>query len=157
MEGSAICQFQQGYLHALANASVIYVATVRKDGSQSTAVRVWFTTKSDRTIVIQTRPASWQAKRIRRGSPAIVWIGKRRGPAFIGRAKITNDPAVINLIVEDYPRKYLMARVGIHRPTKENFDQGKRLAITIIPIHALPEGFSSQPGTPAPSVEGALR
>jgi hypothetical protein len=154
MEGSTLGQASRRDLGALANASVIYVATVRKDGNQSTAAPVWFTVRTDRDILIQTGPATWKAKRIRRGSPVIVWIGKRTGPAFIGRAQITRDPAVVNQIVADYPKKYLMARLGLHRPTPQNFDQGERVAIEITPTRDLPDGFSSQPGTPAPSLEG---
>lgn len=154
MEGRALCQASQRDLTALSDASVVYIATVRKDGNQSTAAPVWFTVTADHMLLIQTGPATWKAKRIRRGSPVIVWIGKRIGPAFIGKAEITNDPAVVNQIVVDYPKKYLIARLGFHRPTKESFDKGERLAIKITPDHDLARGFSSQPGTPAPSIEG---
>ena len=80
MEGAALCQTSQRDLDALANASVIYVATVRKDGNQSKAAPVWFTTTSDRLVLIQTGPTTWKAKRIRRGSPVIVWIGSEPAP-----------------------------------------------------------------------------
>lgn len=150
MDATALCQASQRDLDALSKASVIYIATVRKDGNQSTAAPVWFTVTPARLVLIQTGPTTWKAKRIRRGSPVIVWIGKRNGPAFIGRAEITNDPAVIHAIVEDYPQKYLMARLGFHRPTAESFAKGERLAIRITPIRDLPGDFLSQPGTPAP-------
>jgi hypothetical protein len=152
MEGAALCQASQRDLDALADASVIYVATVRKDGNQSKAAPVWFTTTPDRLVLIQTGPTTWKAKRIRRGSPVIVWIGKRNGPALFGKAEITSEPAVIHRIVEDFPKKYLMARLGFHRPTPENFDKGERLAIKITPVRDLLQGFTSGPGTPAPSM-----
>jgi hypothetical protein len=141
-------------IDALAKASLVYIATVRKDGNQSTAAPVWFTVTPDRLVLIQTRPTAWKVKRIRRGSPVIVWIGKRNGPAFIGRAEITSDPAVSRQIVEDYPKRYLMARLGLYRPTQEMFDQGQILAIKISPEHDLSEGFASNPGTPAPDLGG---
>ncbi|HXW85530.1 MAG TPA: pyridoxamine 5'-phosphate oxidase family protein [Candidatus Binataceae bacterium] len=137
-------------IDALAKSDLIYVATVRKDGNQSTAAPVWFTVTTDHLVLIQTAPTTWKAKRIRRGSPVMVWIGNANGPAFLGKAEITTDPAVVKPIVDDYPKKYLMARFGLHRPTQENFDKGSRLAIRITPLHDLPEGFASQPGTPAP-------
>jgi hypothetical protein len=152
MEGTALCQASQRDLDALADASVIYVATVRKDGNQSKAAPVWFTTTPDRLVLIQTGPTTWKAKRIRRGSPVIVWIGKRNGPALFGKAEITSEPGAINRIVEDFPKKYLMARLGFHRPTVENFNKGERLAIKITPVRDLPQGFASNPGTPAPSM-----
>jgi hypothetical protein len=147
-------QVSQRDIDALSRASVLYIATVRKDGNQSTPAPVWFTLTSNHLVLIQTQPTTWKAKRIRRGSPVIVWIGKKRGPAFIGKAEITNDPAVSRQIVEDYPKRYLMARLGLHRPTQEMFDQGQLLPITITPVRDLPEGFSSKPGTPAPSIDG---
>jgi hypothetical protein len=141
-------------LDALSSASVLYIATVRKDGNQSTAAPVWFTLAPDHLVLIQTQPKTWKAKRIRRGSPVIVWIGKKHGPAFIGKAEITTDPAVGRQIVEDYPKKYLMARLGLNRPTQEMFDTGQVISIKITPARDLPDGFSSSPGTPAPSIDG---
>ena len=72
---------------------------------------------------------------------------------MFGKAELTNDPAVIHRIVEDFPKKYLMARLGFHRPTVKNFDKGERLAIKITPVQDLPPGFVSKPGTPAPNID----
>ncbi|MGB7601842.1 MAG: hypothetical protein WBM24_16155 [Candidatus Sulfotelmatobacter sp.] len=147
-------QVSQRDSDALSKASVLYVATVRKDGNQSTPAPVWFTVAPDHAVLIQTQPTTWKAKRIRRGSPVIVWIGRKNGPAFIGKAEITSDPAVSRQIVEEYPKRYLMARLGIHRPTQEMFDKGQILPIRITPVRDLPEGFASSPGTPAPTMGG---
>ena len=91
---------------ALSKAELIYIATVRKDGNQSKAAPVWFTTTADNNaVLIQTGPETWKAKRIRRGSPALVWIGSANGPAFIGKAEILNDAAVVNKILTDFRNK----------------------------------------------------
>jgi hypothetical protein len=148
-------QASQRDLDALSTAGILYIATVRKDGNQSTAAPVWFTVSPNHLVLIQTQPTTWKAKRIRRGSPVIVWIGRKRGPAFIGKAEISSDPAVERQIIEDYPKKYLLARFGFHRPTQEIFDKGGILSIVITPVRDLPESFTSQPGTPAPSIDGA--
>ncbi len=140
---------------ALKKSSLIYIATVRKDGNQSKPAPVWFITDKDNQVLIQTSPTSWKAKRIRRGSPAIIWIGKSDGPAFIGKAEIVTDDAVLNQIVEEYPRKYLLARVGFARPTMEKFSGGKICAIRITPERDLPDAFASAPGTPAPKLDSA--
>src|SRR5437667_11130448 len=93
---------------SLSKASLIYVATVRKDGNQSKAAPVWFTTSADNNaVLIQTGPDTWKAKRIKRGSPVLVWIGFAGGSAFIGRAEITSEPAVQNKILDDFRQKYL--------------------------------------------------
>ncbi len=153
-DGRTHAQTSQRDIDALSKASVLYIATVRKDGNQSTPAPVWFTVTSDHMVLIQTPPTTWKAKRIRRGSPVIVWIGKTQGPAFIGRAEITEAPAVTRQIVEDYPKRYLMARLGLHTPTQEMFDKGQILPITITPVRDFPEGFASKPGTPAPNLDG---
>jgi hypothetical protein len=148
-------QVSQRDLDALSTAGILYIATVRKDGNQSTAAPVWFTVSPNHLVLIQTQPTTWKAKRIRRGSPVIIWIGRKHGPAFIGKAEISSDPAVERQIIEDYPKKYLLARFGFHRPTQEIFDKGGILSIVITPVRDLPESFTSQPGTPAPSIDGA--
>jgi general stress protein 26 len=153
--GIALSQATPRDIDAFAKSKLVYIATVRKDGNQSKNTPVWFTTTADHVLCIETGPDSWKAKRIRRGSPAMIWIGAADGPAFIGKAEITNDPAIKNRIVTDYPERYFSARVGLFRPTEEKFDGGKIVAIKIIPIRDLPEGFINQAGTPAPTLEGA--
>jgi len=137
---------------AMSQASLIYIATVRKDGNQSTAAPVWFTPGADNnSILIQTGPDTWKAKRIRRGSPVIVWIGAANGPAFIGKAEITMDGAAVDKILTDYPKKYGMMD-SVVGPSRGNFESGDRIAIRITPIKDLPADFSSAPGTPAPKL-----
>lgn len=138
---------------ALAKSSLIYIATVRKDGNQSKAVPVWFITTADRQVLIETSPTSWKAKRIRRGSPALVWIGSRSGPAFIGKAEITRDKALQEQVIEQYPKKYLLARIGFSRPTRAKLDSGRIVVIRLQPRRDLPDAFQSEPGKPAPSLE----
>ena len=155
MDNVVLSQASHRDADALSQAGVIYVATVRQDGSQSKAAPVWFITTSDGLILIQTATTTWKAKRIRRGSPVIVWIGRRGGPAFIGKAEITSDQAVITRIVEDYPKKYLLARFGFHKPNQEMFTEGRIVAIKITPVRDLPDGLVSAPGTQAPELGDA--
>jgi hypothetical protein len=153
--GDAFCQATPRDIDAFSKASLVYIATIRKDGNQSKAAPVWFTTTPDHVLIINTGPDSWKAKRIRRGSPVLVWIGSEDGPAFIGNAEITKDQAIETRIITDYPEKYLTARVGLFRPSQEKFYKGTVVAIKITPVRDLPEHFVSQPGTPAPSLEAA--
>jgi len=141
---------------ALSKTGLIYIATVRKDGNQSTAAPVWFTTTADNNaILIQTGPETWKAKRIKRGSPALVWIGSANGPAFIGKAEIANDAAMVNKILTDFHNKYWQNRVMGVGPSRTRFKSGERIAIRITPTRDLPDGFTSAPGTPAPPLEAA--
>jgi len=142
---------------ALAKTGLVYIATVRKDGNQSTAAPVWFTTSADNSaILIQTGPKTWKAKRTRRGSPALVWIGTATGPAFIGKAEITQDAATIEKMLTDFHNKYWQNRVMGMGPSRAGFSSGERIAIRITPVRDLPEGFTSAPGTPPPPLEATL-
>jgi general stress protein 26 len=148
---AARSEISQRDTRALTGKGLIYVATVRKDGNQSRAVPVWFTTSADGNgILIQTGPDSWKARRIRRGSPVLIWIGAANGPAFIGKAQITSDATVQKKILDDFRKKYWENRVMGVGPSRAAFDSGERVAIAITPVRDLPDGFSSAPGTPAP-------
>jgi general stress protein 26 len=139
---------------ALSRADLVFVATIRKNGKQSRAAPVWFTIGADNnSILIQTEHTTWKAKRIRRGSPVLVWIGKPDGPAFIGKAEITNDSAVQDKILADFRQKYLQNRLLGMGPSRAEFESGEQVAIKITPLHDLPDGFTSQPGSPPPPTE----
>lgn len=140
---------------ALSAAKLIFVATVRKNGNQSKAAPVWFTTSADRkAILIQTGPNTWKAKRIRRGSHVLVWIGSPTGPAFIGNAAISKDAAAWDKILADFREKYWQNSILGMGPSRGEFDDGEVLAIMITPLRDLPEGFPSAPGTPPPPLDG---
>src|ERR1017187_3510506 len=66
--GPAGCAgFSDLELKAFDQATTVYVATVRKDGNQSTPAPVWFTMSADRAqLLIQAHKGSWKDKRIRR-------------------------------------------------------------------------------------------
>jgi general stress protein 26 len=152
---STVAATSAANLELLAKSSLIYIATVRKSGDQSKAVPIWFTTTDDGSVLINTSPDSWKAKRIRRGSPAMIWIGKADGPAFIGKAEITNDAKDLDKIVADYPKKYTIAWIGLFRPSRAKYEAGTAVAIRINPVRDLPEGFQSAPGTPAPALDAS--
>ena len=139
---------------ALAKADLVYVATVRKNGTQSKAAPVWFTTGADNdSILIQTAKTTWKAKRISRGSSVLVWIGKADGPAFVGKAEITSDAAIRDKVLKDFREKYWQNRVMGIGPSRAGFDSGERIAIKITPVRDLQDGFTSEPGSAPPSME----
>jgi general stress protein 26 len=138
-------------LQALSKSQLIFIATVRKDGNQSKAAPIWFTVDGAAgTILIQTGSTTWKAKRIRRGSPVLVWIGDAKGPSFIGKAEITTNAAVQQKILDDFRKKYWLNRVFGVGPSRADLAAGRQVAIVIRPIRDLPGGFESGPGTPPP-------
>jgi len=140
-------------LSAFQDSSYIYIATVRKDGNQSRAVRVWFIVSPDNKILIDTNSDSWKAKRIKRGSPVLIWLGSETGPAFIGKAEIVQDQAIQDSMIEKIPEKYTLAKIGFFGPKRAKFDSGEIVTIKISPVRDLPDGFTSSPGTPAPKLD----
>jgi general stress protein 26 len=151
---AASAEISQRDQKALASADLVFIATVRKNGRQSRAAPVWFTTSAgNNSILIQTEHTTWKAKRIRRGSPVLVWIGKPDGPAFIGKAEITNDSALQNKILADFRQKYLQNRLLGMGPSRAEFESGEQVAIKITPVRDLPDGFVSQPGSAPPPME----
>jgi hypothetical protein len=142
---------------ALSRADLVFIATTRKNGTQSRAAPVWFTLGRDNnSVLIQTEHTTWKAKRIRRGSSEVlVWIGKPDGPAFIGKAEITDDSNSQNKILADFREKYLQTRLFGMGPSRAEFESGELVAIKITPVRDLPDGFTSAPGTPPPSIESA--
>ena len=105
--------------------------------------------------LIHTQPMTWEARRIHCGSSVIVWMGK--GPAFVGKAGITSAPAVSRRIVEEYPKRYLVARLGLDRLTQGMFDKGRILPIKITSVRDLSEGLTSSAGARAPSIDGGFQ
>ena len=81
----------------------------------------------------------------------LVWIGSRNGPAFLRRAEVV-DGAVHEWMIEQIPKKYFLARVGLFGPSRAKFDAGKIITVRITAERDLPEDFRSQPGAPAPSL-----
>jgi general stress protein 26 len=158
LNSTAGAEISQRDLQALSGADLVFIATVRKNGTQSRAAPVWFTIGADKSsILIQTENTTWKAKRIRRGSPVLVWIGKPEGPAFIGRAEITNNPVLQNKILADFRQKYLQDRLFGMGPSRSEFESGEELAIKITPVRDLKDGFVSAPGMPPPPLEAPAK
>jgi len=94
---------------------------------------------------------SWKAKRIARGSPVIVWIGSASGRRLSAKRR---SSATHRFTSDDRgdSEKYWLARMGLFGPKRAKFDSGQIITIRISPERDLPEGFQSQPGTPAPGL-----
>jgi Pyridoxamine 5'-phosphate oxidase len=117
---------------ALGTAKEIYVATRRKDGTQSKIVPVWFTVVDDR-VCFSSAPDSHKVRRIRRGSPLLVWVGSPQGPHFVGEAEVVADPELAGRMAPDYVRKYWIAWLGFFRPRPERVRSGKTVIVCVRP------------------------
>ena len=117
---------------ALRTAKQIWVATRRADGAPSKAVPVWFMVDGD-AIYFSTGPESHKARRIARGSPLSVWVGRADGPHFVGRAELVRDPAVAARMAPVYDRKYWISWLGFFRPRPERVREGKTVIVRVSP------------------------
>lgn len=116
----------------LARAKEIYVATQRKDGTQSSAAPVWFGVL-DNGIYFATKSDSHKAKRIGRGSPAWVSVQGKHGPFIKMNATIVNDPALADRLGELYEQKYWIAWAGFFRPGAGKIEDGSNVLIKLTP------------------------
>src|SRR5262245_4052442 len=79
---------------ALKTESYIYVATRRANGQWSEPAPIWFSYE-DGVIYFTTAPASYKARRIERGSPVRIWVGRKDGPLIEGEAQVVKDLDVV--------------------------------------------------------------
>jgi PPOX class probable F420-dependent enzyme len=117
---------------ALRTSKEIYVATKRADGSQSKVVPVWFMYDGD-AIYFATAPDSYKVKRIRHGSPLLVWVGSATGPHFVGKATLETDPELAARMAPVYSKKYWIAWLGLFRPNPERVRSGKTILVEVVP------------------------
>ncbi|HJY85121.1 MAG TPA: hypothetical protein VKK81_29065 [Candidatus Binatia bacterium] len=118
---------------ALKTEKHIYVATQRLKGEWGTPAPVWFMYDGE-AVYLTTAPTSHKAHRIHRGSPVRVWVGKKEGPFFEGRAYFVKDQAVVERMAEAYRHKYWIAWLGLFRPRPERVATGKTLIVKIVPL-----------------------
>ncbi|TMA37437.1 MAG: hypothetical protein E6J79_10445 [Deltaproteobacteria bacterium] len=126
--------FRPDVATALATAKQIYVATRRADGTESKVVPVWFMVDGD-AIYFTTGPDSHKARRIRRGSPLLVWVGSPSGPHFVGQAELLRDPEVAARMAPAYSQKYWIAWLGLFRPNADRVRTGKTVIVKVTSGH----------------------
>jgi PPOX class probable F420-dependent enzyme len=125
-----VMPFAPALADALRNAKQIWVATRRKDGRPSKAVPVWFMVDGD-AIYFATGPESHKVRRIARGSPLLVWVGRADGPHFVGRAELVRDPAIAERMAPVYDRKYWISWLGLFRPRPARVREGKTVIVKV--------------------------
>jgi hypothetical protein len=122
---------------ALRTSQHLYVATKRKDGSESARAPIWFMYDGD-AVYFTTGPGTHKATRIAHGSPVLVWVGSENGPHFIGKGEILKDPEVAAAAAAKmapvYDQKYWIAWLGFFRPRPERARSGKTLIVKVTPL-----------------------
>ena len=117
---------------ALESSQNLYVATKRKNGTESSRAPIWFMYDGS-AVYFTTRPDSHKAKRIANGSPVLVWVGSENGPHFVGKGEILHDPAIAAKMAPVYDQKYWISWVGFFRPRPDRVRDGKTVIVKVTP------------------------
>jgi general stress protein 26 len=119
---------------ALRKESYLYIATRRLNGEWSTVAPVWFMYDGE-AVYFTTAPTTHKAHRIHRGSPLLVWVGKKDGPFFEGQGEfIRGNPGLVNRMAEVYKQKYWLAWLGFYVPRPRRVAPGKILVVKVTPV-----------------------
>jgi len=134
--GSGAASFAPDVVKALETSKNLYVATKRKDGTQSAVAPIWFM-YDGQAVYFTTTPTSHKAKRIATGSPVLVWVGAENGPHFVGKGEILRDVETASAMAEKmapvYDRKYWISWMGFFRPRPDRVRAGKTLIVRVTP------------------------
>ena len=130
--GSRAASFPPSTVAALTTAKNLYVATRRKDGTQSAVAPIWFMYDGD-AVYFTTLPESHKAQRIANGSPVLVWVGAADGPHFVGKGEILHDPEVAAKMAPVYDQKYWISWLGFFRPRPDRVRDGKTVIVKVTP------------------------
>ena len=118
---------------ALENSQYVYISSTRKDGSLSQPAEIWFL-YHDGAVYVGTRPASWRVRRIKAGRPtAKIAVGKVDGPSFTATGSLVSDPAVQELLMKTYARKYEGAWQTHEESFRQGFKDGSRVLVKYVP------------------------
>ncbi len=98
----------------------------------SKVVPVWFMFDGD-AIYFATLPSSYKAKRIKKGSPLYVWVGRRRRSALRRPGGALTDPEVAARMAPVYAQKYWIAWLGLFKPNPERVRTGKTVIVKVRP------------------------
>jgi hypothetical protein len=124
--------FPPEFVAHLQQSTEIYIATVRKDGTRSHVVPVWFGFL-DNAIWFTTDPKSYKGRRLKQGRPMFVSAQSKDGPFVKTRADIVNDPAMADRLGELYSQKYWIAWLGLFRPSRTRIESGKVVLVRLTP------------------------
>lgn len=118
----------------LSTAKYVYISSTRKDGSLSQPAEIWFMYNQG-AVYVGTLPTSWRAKRIRAGRPqAKIAVGKGDGPSFTAKGEIVKDPAMQQVMLETYAKKYPDAWPKFEQKFRDGFKDGSRILIKYTPV-----------------------
>jgi hypothetical protein len=117
----------------LESSQFVYISSTRKDGSLSKPAEIWFFFH-DGAVYVGTRPSSWRVRRIKAGRPdAKIAVGSVNGPSFTATGTLVNDPALQDLLMKEYARKYPDGWKTHEESFRSGFKDGSRVLVKYVP------------------------
>lgn len=117
----------------LTTQKLISVATKRPNGDWGRPAPIWFM-YADEAVYFITAPTSFKARRIRKGSPVLVWLDEKQEPAFRGETQIVTDPVILDRINAAYKKKYWVAWLTYWAmPLAGRVQAGNMVAVRVTP------------------------
>lgn len=118
---------------ALESGQFVYISSTRKDGSLSRPAEIWYM-YHDGAVYVGTRPNSWRVRRIKAGRPdAKIAVGKVDGPSFVATGSLPNDPAMQELMLKEYAKKYPQGWETHEQSFRQGFKDGSRVLVKYVP------------------------
>ena len=136
-------------LDALPDSQFVYVSPLKTNGEESTCHgEVWYAWL-DGSVALITGASRWKARSVAAGRDrARIWVGShgtwkrtlgtnqdfRQAPSFVGRARISKEPQLLERMLVDYGRKY-PDEIGKWRDRfREGLASGERVILVYQPL-----------------------
>jgi hypothetical protein len=148
-EGADHPELSQAALDALPGSQFVYVSPLKTDGEESTCHgEVWYAWL-DGSVALITGTSRWKARSVAAGlDRARIWVGNhgtwkrtlgtnedfRKAPSFVGRARTSQEPQLLERMLVDYERKY-PDEIGRWRDRfREGLASGERVILLYEPV-----------------------
>ncbi len=148
-EGADRPALPQAALDALPDSQFVYVSPLKTNGEESTCHgEVWYAWL-DGSVALITGASRWKARSVAAGRDrARIWVGShgtwkrtlgtnqdfRQAPSFVGRARISKEPQLLERMLPDYERKY-PDEIGKWRDRfREGLASGERVILLYKPV-----------------------
>ena len=118
---------------ALRESKYVYVQSERKSAALGKPAEIWFH-YDGKAVYVGTPPTSWRVRRIKAGRPdAKIAVGKVDGPSFTATGSLPNDPAMQELLLKEYAKKYPQGWETHEQSFRQGFKDGSRVLVKYVP------------------------
>jgi hypothetical protein len=148
-EGSPRPALSPAALAALPDSQFVYVSPLKANGEESTCHgEVWYAWL-DGSVALITGASRWKARSVAGGlDRAQIWVGNhgtwkrtlgtnedfRKAPSFVGQARTSSEPQLLERMLVDYERKYPDGIGSWRDRFREGLASGERVILLYEPV-----------------------